>query len=248
MVWTNVNLIEEKLKNEELSDRDSFKYLILLIIFLPLFFFEDNERYTNRDYEIAEELISFILIIGTLLIAYSNNYRHGNRNFFIKLFSISFVTFANLALKGLFLLFPAMLILLFVSITLGIGEVVSENRDLISFIIFVSLYSIYSIIILKSFHKVNKQIISKKSELFDFKDIKSKLKIMKVYFSGIALVFLSLLGSGVLIEFIINIDKYEKSAKDAGERGSRDALEDVKRMDENIKSQFQKRKQENKEM
>lgn len=149
MIWFNIQELEKKLINDELTDKESFDYLLSSSILLTFFTYIGTKEHTNDWLHFLELIISLIITIVGTKATYEVNATGGQKDYLKRYLSISFVIGIQLCL---YVFLSALLIGIIIA-TMHINLI---NEEIIKLIFVLVFGIVYYILVTNSFKRVNK--------------------------------------------------------------------------------------------
>lgn len=153
MTWFNIKELERKLINDELTDKESFDYLLYSSVLLTFFTYIGVKEHTNDWLHFLELIISLVITILELKTTYTINTKGDQKDYLKRYISLSFVAGIRLFVYAFLVAIP------FGILMVVINEPVEkdQNYDEIIKLILISIFGIvYYIQLTNSFKRVNK--------------------------------------------------------------------------------------------
>jgi len=92
MIWFNLKELENKLIKNQISEKDSFYYILAFFIIYNLVFFGDQEEsFSNKWWSVLNLVVGIAITIYGLRKLFSINQLGDNTDFLKRLFSLAFV-------------------------------------------------------------------------------------------------------------------------------------------------------------
>ena len=118
MIWFDINELEQKLKNGDLSDKDIFNYLLANLIVYSILPYLSSNDYTIKWLIVIEIVIAIgITVVGTKR-TFDINATGDNKDYFKRIISLSFVTGFRLLVFACVVAIPVALIVSLVDKTI----------------------------------------------------------------------------------------------------------------------------------
>jgi uncharacterized membrane protein len=153
MTWFNIKELERKIINDELTDKESFDYLLYSSVLLTFFSYIGTKEHTNDWLHFLELIISLVITIVGIKATYTINAKGGQKDYLKRYTSLSFVAGIRLFVYALLVAF----ILGIIVATINPHFEKDSNNDEIVKLIFISIFGIvYYIQLTNSFKRVNK--------------------------------------------------------------------------------------------
>lgn len=155
MIWFDIKELELGLKNEKLSDKTTFNYLLANLIMFTLASFASRNEYTTNALLLLEIVVTLsITIIGTKR-AFDINAEGDNKDFLKRYLSLSFVLGVRLAV---FLAFPIFIVS---GITKGDSGANTSMTDLLGIFMTGGIGVFYYMMLSNSFKRVSRNSLLK---------------------------------------------------------------------------------------
>jgi ABC-type polysaccharide/polyol phosphate export permease len=153
MTWFNIKEVERKLINDELTDKESFDYLLYTSVLFTFFTYVGVKEHTNDWLHFLEFIITLVITIVGIKATYTINATGGQKDYLKRYTSLSFVAGIRLFAYALLVAF----ILGIIVATINPHFEKDSNNDEIVKLIFISIFGIvYYIQLTNSFKRVNK--------------------------------------------------------------------------------------------
>jgi hypothetical protein len=152
MIWFDIGELELRLKNGDLSDKDSFYYLLANLILFAIAPYIDSQDDTSK-WVIALEIVIAIAmtVIGTKMTFDINS--AGDNNDYLKRFlSLSFVTSIRLLVFVCIAAIPVGTVIYFLGESIGASKNIANLFD-IAFTVIAGL--VYYVMLTRSFKRVS---------------------------------------------------------------------------------------------
>jgi hypothetical protein len=81
MTWFNIKELERKIINDELTDKESFDYLLYSSVLLTFFSYIGTKEHTNDWLHFLELIISIVITIVLLKKTYTINAKGGQKDY-----------------------------------------------------------------------------------------------------------------------------------------------------------------------
>lgn len=159
MIWFNLKELENKLIKNQISEKDSFYYVLAFSIIYALVFFGDQEdSFSNKWWSLLNLVIGLAITVYGLSKVFSINQLGDNTNFLKRLFPLAFVHSVRLVifLVAIIFLFNITNEILMATSEFELTGIIPEN---LSFLLIENLTSIaFYFLLIKSFKKINSNI------------------------------------------------------------------------------------------
>lgn len=153
MTWFNIKELERKLINNELSDKESFDYLLFSSVLLTFFTYIGVKEHSNDWLHFLELIISLVITIVGTKATYTINATGGQKDYLKRYISLSFVVGVRLFVFALLVAF----ILGIIVATINPHSEKDPNSEEIGKLIFVLFFGIiYYFQLTNSFKRINK--------------------------------------------------------------------------------------------
>ena len=153
MTWFNIKEVERKIINDELTDKESFDYLLYSSVILTFFTYIGTKEHTNDWLNFLELIISIVITILILKETYTINAKGGQKDYLKRYTSLSFVAGIRLVVYAFLVAIPLGIIMAALH---GNMEKNQINDEIVK-LIFVSIFGfVYYIQLTNSFKRVNK--------------------------------------------------------------------------------------------
>jgi hypothetical protein len=153
MTWFNIKELERKIINYELTDKESFYYLLNSSVLLTFITYIGTKEYTNDWLHFVELIISLVITVVQLKATYTINAKGGQKDYLKRHISLSFIVGVRLFVYAIFTGFLVGIIMVALN---GHVEKDPNNEEMIK-LIFISIFGIvYYIQLIISFKRVNK--------------------------------------------------------------------------------------------
>lgn len=153
MTWFNIKELERKIINDELTDKESFDYLLYSSVLLTFFTYIGTKEHTNDWLHFLELIISIVITILILKETYIINAKGGQKDYLKRYTSLSFVAGIRLFVYAFLGAIPLGIIMAALD---GNVEKNQTNEEIVK-LIFISIFGIvYYIQLTNSFKRVNK--------------------------------------------------------------------------------------------
>ena len=153
MTWFNIKEVERQIINDELTDKESFDYLVYSSVILTFFTYIGTKEHTNDWLHFLELIISIVITILILKETYTINAKGGQKDYLKRYTSLSFVAGIRLVVYAFLVAIPLGIIMAALH---GNMEKNQINDEIVK-LIFVSIFGfVYYIQLTNSFKRVNK--------------------------------------------------------------------------------------------
>jgi ABC-type antimicrobial peptide transport system permease subunit len=153
MTWFNIKEVERKIIHDELTDKESFDYLLYSSVILTFFSYIGVEEHSNDWLHFLELIISIVITIVLLKETYTINAKGGQKDYLKRYTSLSFVAGIRLVVYAFLVAIPLGIIMAALD---GNVEKNQTNEEIVK-LIFISIFGIvYYIQLTNSFKRVNK--------------------------------------------------------------------------------------------
>lgn len=156
MNWFNLKDLEKRLQNNEVSEREGFKYLLVIFILFILSSYGDNTSYSLLIFGVSDLVLTSSVTIAGIWLTFKTNQSYDNQHYFIRFFSLYFVLGIRLAVF-LLILIPVFLLLNKVFGPLPENGV-AEDAFFLTFI--TSFNILFYYLLVKSFQRVAQNSVS----------------------------------------------------------------------------------------
>ena len=154
MIWFNIKELENKISNNELSDKDGFNYVLAFFILSTIGYSISSDN-TNGWFKLATCVISVLINIWGLRTIYNVNNEMDGKDFFKRFFAINWVI-------GFRLFIITIIVSIIFGIIVGILSVKSNTNYLepnpikdLFIMIFISMFSVICyLLIINSFRRL----------------------------------------------------------------------------------------------
>ena len=147
MIWYNIKTLEKKLRQGDLSDKETFNYIIAYVILLALAS-TSIDRYKTEWLTYIDVIVTTIIALIGLKKAFDINSAGDNKDYLKRLISLSFVS-------GIILVsYYAIVIIVFLVVD-GIFNSKLFSLDITKLTISIIAEIVYYLILIKSFTRVN---------------------------------------------------------------------------------------------
>lgn len=156
MNWFNLEDLEKRLKNNEVSERESFNYLLVIFLLFFLSSYGDDLDYNNSFFAFSDFILSISIAITGIWLTFKTNQSNDNQDYIIRFLSLYFVIGIRITVL-LLILIPFFLLL---NKTLGPlpENGVAEDAFFLSFITFFNI--LYYYLLVKSFQRLAQNSVS----------------------------------------------------------------------------------------
>jgi ABC-type nickel/cobalt efflux system permease component RcnA len=153
MTWFNIKELERKIINDELTDKESFDYLLYSSVLLTFFTYIGTKEHTNDWLHFLELIISIVITVVGTKATYTINAKGGQKDYLKRYTSLSFVAGIRLVVYAFLVAIPLGIIMAALH---GNMEKNQTNDEIVKLII-VSIFGfVYYIQLTNSFKRVNK--------------------------------------------------------------------------------------------
>ena len=147
MIWYNIKTLEKKLRQGDLSDKETFNYIIAYVILLALAS-TSIDRYKTEWLTYIDVIVTTIIALIGLKKAFDINSAGDNKDYLKRLISLSFVS-------GIILVsYYAIVVIVFLVVD-GIFNSKLFSLDITKLTISIIAEIVYYLILIKSFTRVN---------------------------------------------------------------------------------------------
>jgi hypothetical protein len=152
MIWFDIGELELRLKNGDLSDKDSFYYLLANLVLYAIAPYIDSNDDTTK-WLIALEIVIAIAmtVIGTKM-TFDTNSAGDNKDYLKRFLSLSFVTGIRLLVFVCIAAIPVGTVIFFLGESIGASKNMANLFD-IAFTVVAGL--VYYFLLIKSFRRVS---------------------------------------------------------------------------------------------
>ncbi|WP_310594853.1 hypothetical protein [Flavobacterium sp.] len=153
MTWFNIKEVERKLINDELTDKESFDYLLYTSVLFTFFTYVGVKEHTNDWLHFLEFIITLVITIVGIKATYTINAKGGQKDYLKRYTSLSFVAGIRLFVYAFLVAIPFGIIMAALN---GNIEKNQTNDEIIKLILVVIFGIVYYIQLTNSFKRVNK--------------------------------------------------------------------------------------------
>jgi ABC-type nickel/cobalt efflux system permease component RcnA len=153
MTWFNIKEVERKLINDELTDKESFDYLLYTSVLFTFFTYVGVKEHTNDWLHFLEFIITLIITIVGIKATYTINAKGGQKDYLKRYTSLSFVAGIRLFTYAFLVAIPFGIIMAALN---GNIEKNQTNDEIIKLVFVVIFGIVYYIQLTNSFKRVNK--------------------------------------------------------------------------------------------
>jgi ABC-type nickel/cobalt efflux system permease component RcnA len=153
MTWFNIKEVERKLINDELTDKESFDYLLYTSVLFTFFTYVGVKEHTNDWLHFLEFIITLIITIVGIKATYTINAKGGQKDYLKRYTSLSFVAGIRLFVYAFLVAIPFGIIMAALN---GNIEKNQTNDEIIKLVFVVIFGIVYYIQLTNSFKRVNK--------------------------------------------------------------------------------------------
>lgn len=153
MTWFNIKEVERKLINDELTDKESFDYLLYTSVLFTFFTYVGVKEHTNDWLHFLEFIITLVITIVGIKATYTINAKGGQKDYLKRYTSLSFVAGIRLFTYTFLVAIPFGIIMAALN---GNIEKNQTNDEIIKLVFVVIFGIVYYIQLTNSFKRVNK--------------------------------------------------------------------------------------------
>jgi ABC-type nickel/cobalt efflux system permease component RcnA len=153
MTWFNIKEVERKLINDELTDKESFDYLLYTSVLFTFFTYVGVKEHTNDWLHFLEFIITLVITIVGIKATYTINATGGQKDYLKRYTSLSFVAGIRLFVYAFLVAIPFGIIMAALN---GNIEKNQTNDEIIKLVFVVIFGIVYYIQLTNSFKRVNK--------------------------------------------------------------------------------------------
>lgn len=155
MIWFNIRKLEEKISNNELTDKDGFNYLLAFFISISLIFTEIGSDNNVFWIKLLDLFLPIIVTIWGLHTAYNANIKIDGKDFFKRFFAINWVI--TMRMLGFVLIFLLISEIINGSASLSFREGLHDKSQFLDIIglVFTTIFEVvFYLLIINSFRKI----------------------------------------------------------------------------------------------
>jgi TRAP-type uncharacterized transport system fused permease subunit len=158
MIWFDIKNLENKIINNELSDKDGFNYVLaffILSVIVLSFITNDSSAW----FKLTECIIAILINIWGLKTVYEVNNEIDGKDFLKRFFAINWVIGMRLIVISIILAVIAGIVIGIFSVTNGmIINDTNPDKDILG-LIFTAIFSIICyLLMINSFHRLRKKV------------------------------------------------------------------------------------------
>ena len=154
MILFDIDRLEQKLRNGDLSDKEVFNYLLAIVIATSLFSYASPEGYESKWLISLEMVLSTIFMAAGAWFTFHINKSGDNQDYFRRYLSLSVVVFVRTALLMIGLMIPVLLI----QELLDKGGLLSTfHKDLTSILVVLGANGLFIYLLINAFRRVSRQ-------------------------------------------------------------------------------------------